>query len=100
MGSAFEIAKVFGALIGLLTGVYVTYWQIRQRQISKALSLEDNPERCGRHEEAIKRLRQDMDTLADQNRDDHRQLFNQVGALGIEIAKLNRNGGGHGGSAK
>lgn len=88
-----EIAKLVGAVVGLCSGIFITYWQIRQRTISKSLNLEDNPERCGRHEEAIAQLKIAVKQECDENRDEHRLLFNQLGALSLEIAKLSRNGG-------
>lgn len=89
-----EIAKTIGAAVGLLTGAFVTYWQIRQHTRAKELGLTDNPERCGRHEEAIKQLRSDMDSMGDQNRDDHREMLRQIAGLSIEMARMSRNGGG------
>lgn len=89
-----EIAKTIGALVGLLTGVFVTYWQIRQRTMSRDLKLADNPERCGQHEEAIATLKAAVKAECDANREDHRQIFAQLGLMSVEIAKLGRNGGG------
>ena len=91
-----EIAKTIGAAVGLLTGGFVTYWQIRQRTRQKAYDLEDNPERCGRHEEAIKQLRSDMDDMCEENRDDHREMLKQIAGLSVEMARASR----HEGSAK
>ena len=92
-----EIAKLVGAVVGLCSGIFITYWQIRQKTLARSLSLEDNPERCGRHEEAIQRLKEAVKQECDDNREDHRIMFNQIGALSIEIAKLGRNGHGQGG---
>lgn len=89
-----EVAKVVGAFVGLCSGIFITYWQIRQRTIARSLSLEDNPTRCGRHEEAIQSLRADFSRICDENREDHKQMFGQIGALSIEVTKLSRNGGG------
>jgi hypothetical protein len=89
-----EIAKTIGALVGLLTGVFVTYWQIRQRTMSRDLKLADNPERCGQHEEAIATLKARFETLDERNEKDHGEMFRQLGLMSVEIAKLGRNGGG------
>jgi hypothetical protein len=88
-----EIAKLVGAIVGLCSGIFITYWQIRQRTLSREMKLEDNPERCGRHDEAIQQLKAAVRKECDDNREDHRVMFNQLGALSLEIAKLSRNGG-------
>lgn len=93
-----KIAESFGSLCGFVLAVYYTYWRIRQNRIASDKGLEDNPERCGRHEEAIKQLRSDMDDYYDENREEHRTMSVQLGALSLEIAKLSRNG--HGGEKK
>jgi hypothetical protein len=89
-----EIAKIAGAIVGIIAAALVAYWKFKDKRQAKDLGLPDNPERCGRHEEAIKTLKDDMKTYCDENREDHRQIFAQVGAMSIEIAKLGRNGGG------
>ena len=91
---ALEIAKIVGAIVGLVTGALVAYWKIRDKRIAKAFSLEDNPERCGRHEEAIKTLKDRVEKLDEGNDKDHGEMFRQLGAMSVEIAKLGRNGGG------
>lgn len=92
MNSAwFKLAETFGAFIGLLFGIYFTYWRVRQSRMAADLRLEDNPERCGRHEEAIKSLREQVQKYCEENREDHRQIFGQLGALSVEMAKLERN---------
>lgn len=98
-----EILKIIGAVIGLASGVYIVTWQSHQKSRIKQLAAEgtelaDNPERCGRHEEAIKQLRSDFDDFYDENRYEHRTMITQLGTLSLEIAKLSRNG--HGGGEK
>jgi hypothetical protein len=88
-----EIAKLVGAIVGLCSGIFITYWQIRQKTLSRELKLEDNPERCGRHEEAIKTLQSRFDKWDEKNDKEHAQMCQQLGLLSIDIAKLSRNGG-------
>jgi hypothetical protein len=89
-----EIAKLVGAIVGLASGIFITYWQIRQKTLSRELKLEDNPERCGRHEEAIKTLQARVDRWEEKNDKEHAQMCAQLGLMSIEIAKISRNGGG------
>lgn len=89
-----EIAKTIGAVVGLATGIFVTYWQIRQRTKAKELGLPDNPERCGKHEEAIGTLKGVVEKLERENDQDHDRIFTELGLISVEIAKLSRNGSG------
>jgi len=87
-----EIARTVGSAIGLASGIFITYWRITQSARARELKLEDNPERCGRHEEAIKSIRLELDKVRSDNKEDHRIIFNQLGALSVEIARLGRGG--------
>jgi hypothetical protein len=88
-----EILKITGACLGLASAVFITLWQIRQKTMTKELKLADNPERCGQHEEAITTLKLRLEKLDEGNDKDHGEMFRQLGAMCVEIAKLGRNGG-------
>jgi len=87
-----EILKIAGAILGVASAAFITAWQIRQRTKTKELKLADNPERCGQHEEAITTLKARVETLDERNDKDHGEMFRQLGAMSVEIAKLGRNG--------
>jgi hypothetical protein len=89
-----EIAKIAGAIVGIIAAALVAYWKFKDKRQAKDLGIDENPKRCGQHEEAIDTLKKEMGRFCDENREDHRQIFAQVGAMSIEIAKLGRNGGG------
>jgi hypothetical protein len=62
--------------------------------MTKQLDLADNPERCGQHEEAISTLKARVEKLDESNDKAHDEMFRQLGAMCVEIAKIGRNGGG------
>jgi hypothetical protein len=89
-----EIAKIVGAIVGVIAAALVAYWKLKDKRIAKDLGLQDNPERCGRHEADIKTLKERFDRFDTKNDEDHGEMFRQLGAMSVEIAKLGRNGGG------
>jgi hypothetical protein len=89
-----EALKIVGASLGLASAVFITLWQINQRTKTREMKLADNPERCGQHEEAISTLKARVEKLDESNDNAHDEMFRQLGAMSVEIAKLGRNGGG------
>ena len=87
-----KIAEVVGITLGTIAFALMTYWKLKERAIMKEHGLEDNPERCGRHEEQLKSLSGRIDKLEENNREDHQQIFRQIGDLAVEIAKVSRGG--------
>jgi hypothetical protein len=83
-----EIAKIVGAIVGLATGAFVTYWRIREKQLQKDHGLEDNPERCGRHEEAINTLKGRVDALDARNAADHGRIETKLQNIALEIVAI------------
>lgn len=83
-----ELAKIIGAIVGFAAGVLVTYWRIRERRITREFGLAENPERCGDHAARLRALEGWIEKLERDNREDHNKIVGQIGALGIEIAKL------------
>ena len=83
-----ELAKIIGAIVGLVAGALVTYWRFNERRRTKELNLDENPERCGKHEIRLDALERRMGSLEEHNREDHNKLFNQIGAVGNALARL------------
>ena len=95
-----EILKVVGAALGALSAAFLAYCTIkaakekaRQKQLQAQFGLADNPERCGRHEEAIAGLKQDVTELKRDNSKEHDEIFTQLQGISIELVRMGRNGG-------
>lgn len=92
-----ELLKAIGAALGVLSAAFLTYSTIRaskERSRQKALQAEfglaDNPERCGRHEEAIGGLKEDFADLKDENAKEHEQIFNQLQGISLELVGIKK----------
>jgi hypothetical protein len=84
-----NIAKAIGGLLGTLAFAFWTYGKLRERAMMKRYNIKANPTRCG---EMIARV-EALEKALEHNREDHGKLFQQIGALAVEIARIGRNGG-------
>jgi hypothetical protein len=85
---AIEIIKMVGAIAGLLTMAFVAWCRWKEGKLTKELKLEDNPERCGRHEEAIVTLKGRFEKLEQENQRDHGEMLRQLAGLSLELVKV------------
>ncbi len=85
-----EWLKFIGALVALSTAAFIAYSKVREKRLSTAHGLEDNPERCGRHEEAITTLKDRVDGLEQKNSSDHQQMFAHLQNLSLELVGIKK----------
>lgn len=85
-----ELVKLAGSVAGLGAATFLAYCKLRESRLTKEKGLEDNPERCGRHEEAIKNLKESVVAMETDNATDHKEIFKQLSALSLDLAKLER----------
>jgi len=85
-----EWLKFIGALVALSTAAFIAYSKVREKRLAGEHGLEDNPERCGRHEEAITTLKGKIDNLDEKNTADHGQIFAHLQNLSLELVGIKK----------
>jgi hypothetical protein len=60
----------------------------REWRLSHKYKLKGNPTRCGEMIARVDALEKDVEEIKKTNREDHQQLFNQVGGVSLELARL------------
>ena len=93
LSTLLELAKCIGIILGIAAFAWVTYRDKRERAMAKKHKMSPNPTRCGEMAARVEALEKDIDTLGKNNREDHGKLFQQIGALAVEVARIGRNGG-------
>jgi hypothetical protein len=88
-----KFAEIAGTILGTLAFAFWTLSKLKEKAATKKYGLKPNPTRCGEMIARIENLENDVKENKQENRDDHKQLFSQIGALSIEVAKIGRNGG-------
>lgn len=94
MATLLKIMETIGVILGTLAFAFWTLARLKEKAYTKKYNLKPNPTRCGEMIARVENLEKDVSENKAENRDDHKQLFAQIGALSIEVAKIARNGGG------
>lgn len=85
-----EVLKVVGAALGFGSAGFLAYSKIKESKLTKELKLSENPERCGQHQAKLERLREDLDSLEENNTNEHREMLRQIGGISLELVKIGK----------
>jgi hypothetical protein len=62
--------------------------KVRELRLTKKYNLKGNPTRCGEMIARVEALEDDVKEIKRINREDHQQLFAQVGGVSLELARI------------